>query len=129
MPKTGGDISSPHCLIWTILRYVSCNMYQNNRHYYMHTPYTAYTHIYSYDAYIFDTQVVGPFSFFEDPIADWCERTVKCNYEEQLSGQDNTNRYVICNMYQNNRHYYMHTPYIDIAYTHIYSYDAYIFDT
>jgi hypothetical protein len=28
-------------------------MYHNNRHNY--TPYTAYTHIYSYDAYIFDT--------------------------------------------------------------------------
>jgi hypothetical protein len=26
-----------------------CNMYHNNRHNY--TPYTAYTHIYSYDAY------------------------------------------------------------------------------
>ncbi|KAJ1401210.1 hypothetical protein B484DRAFT_238974, partial [Ochromonadaceae sp. CCMP2298] len=40
-----------------------------------------------------DIKVVGPFAFFEDPIADWCERTVKCNYEEQLDGQDNTPRW------------------------------------
>ncbi|RYH31690.1 hypothetical protein EON65_02100 [archaeon] len=36
---------------------------------------------------------VGPFDFFEDPIADWCERTITCNYEEDMSGQDNTPRW------------------------------------
>eukprot|EP01032_Pedospumella_encystans_P023318 gene23318-26394_t len=40
-----------------------------------------------------DIKVVGPFSFFEDPVADWCERSVTCHYEEELSGQDNTPRW------------------------------------
>jgi hypothetical protein len=40
-----------------------------------------------------DIKFVGPFDFFANPIADWCERTIQCNYEEQLKGQDNTPRW------------------------------------
>lgn len=40
-----------------------------------------------------DIRFVGPFDFFEDPVADWCERDIQCNYEEDLTGQDNTPRW------------------------------------
>lgn len=40
-----------------------------------------------------DIRFVGPFDFFEDPIADWCTQTIQCNYEEDLTGQDNTPRW------------------------------------
>ena len=40
-----------------------------------------------------DIRFVGPFDFFEEPVADWCERDLYCNYEEDLGGQDNTPRW------------------------------------
>jgi hypothetical protein len=77
-------------------------MCQNNRHYYTpYTPYTPYTHIYSYDAYIFDTYIHRTTRAAATP---WTiTRTIRA-----------TTSYQVCNMYQNNRHYY--TPYT--AYTH-----------
>lgn len=40
-----------------------------------------------------DIKFVGPFDFFADPISDWCERTLTCNYEEDITTQDNTYRW------------------------------------
>lgn len=36
---------------------------------------------------------VGPFDIFTDPIADWCEVTLQCNYEEQLTTTEATSRW------------------------------------
>jgi hypothetical protein len=35
-----------------------------------------------------DITVVGPWAFFQDPIADWCKRGLTCNYEERLDTLD-----------------------------------------
>ncbi|CAM9092103.1 unnamed protein product, partial [Ectocarpus fasciculatus] len=35
-----------------------------------------------------DIKYVSPFDFFQDPIADWCERTLYCQYEEDLEVLD-----------------------------------------
>jgi len=35
----------------------------------------------------------GPFDFFGEPIADWCYRTLTCDYEEDLTSTDNVNRW------------------------------------
>ena len=40
-----------------------------------------------------DIKFVGPFDFFSAPIADWCDRSIQCNYEENLDGRDNTPRW------------------------------------
>jgi hypothetical protein len=40
-----------------------------------------------------DIKVVRPQDILETPIADWCERSIKCKYEEDLSGQDVTARW------------------------------------
>jgi hypothetical protein len=36
---------------------------------------------------------VGPFDIFTDPIADWCQVTLQCNYEEQLTTTEATPRW------------------------------------
>ena len=36
---------------------------------------------------------VGPFDFLQIPVADWCVQTIHCNYEEDLSQPDTTNRW------------------------------------
>merc|ERR1711871_1187577 len=38
-------------------------------------------------------RVVGPFNVLEEPVADYCQRELTCNYEENLYGQDNTARW------------------------------------
>jgi hypothetical protein len=50
---------------------------------------------YNYPALVDEDQikVVGPFNFFEYPVADWCERNLTCNYEEQLSATGGTSRW------------------------------------
>jgi hypothetical protein len=40
-----------------------------------------------------DIKSVGPFDFFEEPVADWCERVLKCHYEEDLENIDSTPRW------------------------------------
>ena len=35
----------------------------------------------------------GPFDFFGEPIADWCYRSLSCNYEEDLTTTDSTPRW------------------------------------
>jgi hypothetical protein len=40
-----------------------------------------------------DIKVVGPYNFFQSPIADVCERTVSCKYEEDLSQIDVNRRW------------------------------------
>ena len=35
-----------------------------------------------------DVKVVGPWDFMQEPVADWCERTLTCNYEEVLNTLD-----------------------------------------
>jgi hypothetical protein len=39
------------------------------------------------------TEVVGPFDFLHNPVADWCELEIECEYEEILGTPDNTNRW------------------------------------
>lgn len=50
---------------------------------------------YNYPALPSQDQIrfVGPFDFFTDPIADWCELTLNCNYEEQLDTTEATPRW------------------------------------
>ena len=40
-----------------------------------------------------NTKIVGPWDVMAEPVADWCERTMFCNYEEELGSEDNTARW------------------------------------
>jgi hypothetical protein len=40
-----------------------------------------------------DINYAGPFDFFQDPVSEWCERTITCNYEEYLPAPDSTPRW------------------------------------
>ena len=40
-----------------------------------------------------NTKVVSPFNILMEPVADWCERSLKCNYEEDLAAQTNAPRW------------------------------------
>jgi hypothetical protein len=40
-----------------------------------------------------DIKYVSPFDFFAEPVADWCERWLYCNYEEDLPNVDIASRW------------------------------------